>query len=85
MIRNWFQLTVQASLLTLEAQQVTGLRMIKLSAGGGAASREARKMVDEKILAFGEAGLKAARGAAPLTLISGYRRKVRANRRRLSK
>ena len=76
----------------MEASTVIGLRTLKLAAGGEAASAEAERMVSEKLdsalalqtLAMtGGLGFSPA-GAASKTL-AHYRRKVRANRRRLSK
>jgi hypothetical protein len=77
--------------LTLEASSVIALRMLKAAAGGTPAAAEASRMVDEKI----EAGLAlqgkamtgqlgpTAHGAAS-KVIAHYRRKVKANRRRLT-
>jgi hypothetical protein len=78
--------------LGLEASSVMGLRTLKLAAGGAAAQTEAALMVREKIEAAMALQARAltgglgptARGAATKTL-AHYRRKVRANRRRLSK
>ena len=76
----------------LEAQQVIALRMMKLALGGPAADKEAVRMVGEKmetavhvqsraaaaILAGGAAGV-------PAATLATYRRRMRANRRRLMK
>ena len=78
--------------LGIEASSVIGLRTLKIAAGGPAADAEARRMVQEKIAAALALQMKAmtgglgatASGAAAKTL-THYRRKVRANRRRLSK
>ena len=67
----------------IEAQQVICLRMLKLMIGGPTAQREAARMVAEKLDAATESGVKFALGATPRKVMSGYRRKVRANRRRL--
>ncbi len=78
--------------LAVEVQQVIGLRLLRLAQSNALASREATRMVTEKIAAFSEAQVAAglaiatgcsvqatmARAAAP------YRRRVRANRKRLS-
>ena len=64
---------------------VIGLRLMKLTLGGPAASREANRMVAEKLTAFEEAAVKVATGRTTRSVIKGYRRKVRANRRRLTK
>lgn len=80
-----FKLWLDTFLLGLEAQQVIWLRTMKLAAGGKAAEHEARRMVTEKVAAAADAGLKIAAGAGAKRVISGYRGKVRANRRRLSR
>jgi hypothetical protein len=93
MRRNpWFLASFDAWRLGVEASSVIALRTLKLAAGGAAAQAEARRMVSEKI----EAGLalhaRALTGGLGLTAQSAatktlahYRRKVRANRRRLAK
>ena len=93
MTRNpWLRVGLNAWLLSIEASTVIALRTVKLAAGGAAAEAEARRMVSEKL----EAGLalqasaltgglgRTRHGAANRT-IAHYRRKVRANSRRLSK
>jgi hypothetical protein len=85
MFHQWLKLTMDASMLAMESQQVIGLRLMKLALGGSAASREANRMVTEKVVAFGEAAAKVATGATTHAVVKGYRRKVRANRRRLTK
>ena len=84
MFGPWWKLGVDASMLAMEAQAVIGLRLAKLAAGGTAAQAEAQRMVGEKLLAAGEAALLVASGGSTARVIAGYRRKVRANRRRLS-
>jgi len=78
--------------LGLEAQTVVALRLMKLAAGGRAAEREAQRMVAEKIDAAAVANAHLAAGllsgapaAGQRKALAHYRRKVRANRRRLSK
>jgi len=77
--------------LAFEAPSVIALRMMKATAGGAAAEAEASRMVNEKI----ESGLslqaKAMTGGLGTTahgaasrVITHYRRKVKANRRRLA-
>lgn len=76
-----------------EANAVIALRLMRLAAGGALAQREAQRMMTEKVAA----GL-AAQTAAATALIAGrgpgraakaaervYRRKVKANRRRLTR
>ena len=77
--------------LGAEAWMVVGLRLAKLAAGGPAAALEAQRMVAEKSAAAIEAqfaaGLALATGAshhvAGRKALVGYRRRVKANRRRL--
>jgi hypothetical protein len=88
----WFRVGMAAWSLGVEASSVIALRTLKIAAGGAAGDAEARRMVGEKI----EAGLAlqtlaltgglgvTPQGAAARTL-NHYRRKVRANRRRLVK
>ena len=80
-------------LTDVEAQCVTALRFIRLAAGGAPAQSEARRMFTEKIQALGEA-----QSAAAVAMIKGrssrnvakkvlrvYKKRVRGNRRRLTK
>ena len=77
--------------LGAEAWMVVGLRLARLAAGGPAAALEAQRMVAEKSAAALEAqaaaGMALALGAshhvAGGKALAGYRRRVRANRRRL--
>jgi hypothetical protein len=91
MTRNpWLRLGFDTWALGMEASQVIALR--KILSGGAAGEAEARRMVDEKV----EAGLdlqstaltgglgNTPHGAAS-KVVAHYRRKVRANRRRLTK
>jgi hypothetical protein len=88
----WIGLGLSAWSLGLEASTVIGLRTMKIAAGGAAGEAEARRMIDEKIdagLALQALALTGGlgftpQGAAAKTL-AHYRRKVRANRRRLAK
>jgi hypothetical protein len=81
MFKSWFNL----SMLAAESQQVVWLRTMKLARGGVAAKREAKLMVSEKVaVANSEAG-RMMMGATPVSVIKRYRRKVKANMRRLSK
>jgi hypothetical protein len=82
---HWVKFAVDAQLLTLEAQQVIAMRMMKLSLGGTKGAKEARRMVSEKVFAAGEAGFRLAKGGSGHSIVRHYRRKVRANRRRLAK
>lgn len=77
--------------LGVEASVVIGLRMMKLAGGGSAASNEAALMVSEKIrsnLDLATDMLTGKLGATPAgagAVVKHYRRKVSANRRRLSR
>lgn len=92
-VRNpWIRVGFDAWSLGLEASAVIGLRAMKIAAGGAAGEAEARRMVSEKVdaglalqtLAF-TGGLGVAPHSAAAKTVKHYRRKVRANLRRLSK
>lgn len=85
MYRKWRKLAWDANLLALESEWVIAMRLAKLSKGGRSASREASRMVTEKLSAMGEAGRKLATGGSGHSVIKQYRRKVRSNLRRLKK
>jgi len=72
-MKNPWAAWLNAATFAAEAQWVIGLRMMRLAAGGAAATSEAQRMIVEKAVA-------AARAAA-----KPYRRAVRANRRRLTR
>ncbi len=78
-------LGTELAMLSVEAQMVIGQRMAMFMLGGPKARREARLMVTEKVKAAGEAATTLALGGTPETVVRDYRRKVRANHRRLSK
>jgi hypothetical protein len=92
MLRNpWLDFGVSAWSLGVEASSVIALRTLKIAAGGVAAELEARRMVSEKVEACldlqslaltGKLGLTA--HSAATKLLVHYRRKVRANNRRLA-
>ena len=89
---SWFDLAAESWRLGLEAQAVVNLRLAKLAAGDAAAALEAQRMVTEKVMAAaevqGRAFADALTGKSHLTpkrSVALYRRKVRANRRRLSR
>jgi len=83
MFRSWTNLARSASLLGLESHQVIALRLAKLAKGGQAAQKEAHRMVAEKIATAQAAALKLVMGGTAGSVVSGYRKKVRANRTRL--
>ncbi len=87
---SWFGLSMSAMQLGWEAQSVIALRMMKMAAGGAAAQAEAERMITEKTKAALDAqmqiGMSAMSGRldlAPARAIALYRRRVRANQRRL--
>lgn len=80
-----FKLFLEMSMLAREAQQAIWLRSMKIASGGRAAEREASLMVSEKLSAAQNAVLKTVTGIGPVGIARGYRRKVRANIRRLSR
>ena len=78
--------------LMLEAQHVIALRIAKLAKGGPAAQAEVRRMVAEKVAAgihaAGMFSAAVARGRPQQgsdAVVRMLRRRVRANRKRLSK
>lgn len=85
MFGAWWKLGMDATLLAMESQQVIGMRLARLSGGGAAAQAEAQRMVSEKIMAAGEAAMLMAAGGSSQRVVAGYRRRVRANARRLAK
>ena len=88
----WPRLMFDAWRLSVEAGGVMVLRTLALATGDAKAHREARRMVTEKAQAAVELQQLALRGAlgftAPATVgktLTHYRRKVGANRRRLTR
>ncbi|RUV66052.1 hypothetical protein EOA78_35460, partial [Mesorhizobium sp. M5C.F.Cr.IN.023.01.1.1] len=69
----------------MEAQQVIWLRTLRIAKGGKPAEREAKRMISEKIKAAGRAGTMFATGAPAGEVARMYRKKIRANRKRLSR
>jgi hypothetical protein len=88
----WSRIGFNAWSLGVEASSVIVLRMLKIAGGGAAGEAEARRMIDEKIEAALElqtlavtGGLGVTPHAAATKALAHYRRKVRANRKRLKK
>lgn len=88
----WTRLGWDMWMLGAEASSVIALRTLKLAAGGAAANTEAERMVSEKIAAAVELSGQALLGQLGTTMpgmgsktVAGYRKKVRANRRRLTR
>ncbi len=83
MFGPWMKLSLDATMLAVEAQTIIGLRLMMLGAGGAAAQAEAHRMIAEKTSAFVEAATTLASGGTAHTVVAGYRKHVRANARRL--
>jgi hypothetical protein len=88
----WCALSLQTARLGWEAQNVIALRLMRMAAQPAHNQTEARRMVTEKVAALGEA-----QAAAATAVIKGgknhrvakkvlgvYKKRVRANRRRLT-
>jgi hypothetical protein len=87
----WLRLSFDLWRAGIEAQQVIGLRLANFAAGA-AGTAEMNRMVSEKITTALAAQQIAAEGAfsgrlagVPSRTLALYRRKMRANRRRLGK
>jgi hypothetical protein len=72
-------------MLALEANHVIGLRLMKLMRGGKRARRESQLMINEKIDAAFKAGASVMAGESADKVVQGYRRRVAANAKRLSR
>jgi len=81
MIKTFFSM----AMLAAESQQVIWLRALKLAIGGPRASAEIRRMGSEKLVAAGETVIGTLSGHSLDRTLRRYRKKVRANRRRLSR
>ncbi len=87
---DWMKIGLDSWMLGMEASTVIGLRMAKLAAGGPNAAAEAQQMVAEKMQAAWELQVAAVTGKLGSTpqdqaskTLRHYRRKVRANAKRL--
>jgi len=76
----WFA----ATMLAIESTHVVALRLPKFAAGGRRAHIEARRTVTEKISEAMAAGAILMGGGSGSRVIARYRRRVRANARRLA-
>jgi hypothetical protein len=93
MLNPWFALSFQATQLAWEAQNVMMLRFIRLAGGGGTGQSEARLMAAEKVAVPAEAqaaattvAIKGGNGHAVAKKVSSvHKKRVRGNKRRLSK
>ena len=89
----WFALSSQAARVCWEAQAVMLLRGLRMAQGGAKAEAEAQRMITEKVAALSEAQVAATvatlkgskRHRVAKKALNVYARRVRRNRRRLSK
>ncbi len=70
--------------LAIEANEVIGLRMMKIISGGPDAMAEIQLMITEKINASAEAGASLIFGHSPTAVVARVREHVVNNQRRLS-
>ncbi len=89
---SFFDLAANMMRLTVEAQGVIALRMMKFAGGGAGLESEFNRMFAEKALAIVDAQVEASLSVftgqlhlAPARTVALYRRRVRANHRRLSR
>ena len=82
MLGSWVRLTLDTTLLGLEAQSVISLRLAQIAMGQGTPA-EAQLMMTEKVLAFMDAAMTVAAGGSAHQVVQDYRRQVQANARRL--
>lgn len=93
MLNPWLTFSLKAFQLGVEAQNVVALRMMRLATGGAGAEVEMSRMILEKAAAIAEAQFAAATAAAAgkadhviaSKALTVFRKRVRANRRRLSR
>ena len=80
----WLSLSHEATMLAFEAQAVIAMRLTSAALGRGSQAENTR-MVTEKAAAFVEAAAALAGGRSAHHVVRGYRKRVRANARRLRK
>jgi hypothetical protein len=93
MLNPWLAFSFQAVRLGWEAQNVMALRLMRLAGGDAPGQSEAHLMVTEKVAALTEAHIAgttaAVKGGNGLNVakkvMSVYKKRVRGNKRRLSK
>ena len=77
----WFSI----ALLAIESNHVIALRCAKLARGGAAAGPELTRMITEKMQEGAAAAQTLMTGGSHETVIAGYRKRVKANARRLNR
>lgn len=85
MMQAWMKLALTSAQAWQEAQIVMGLRALRLAQGGALAQAEATRMFAEKGAALAQAAMTVATGGSAHKVVQGYRSRVRANRRRLTR
>lgn len=87
---GWFGAGMDAWSLGMEASTVIGMRAARMARGGAGAEDEAQRMVSEKMQSVFELQMAMMTGHLGTTPLAGtrkvirhYRRKVKANRKRL--
>ena len=71
--------------LAVEANEVIGLRLMKIASGSPDSLAEIHLMITEKLQAATEAGTSLILGQSPVGVVERYREHVASNQRRLSK
>lgn len=84
MLVPWMKLATDTTMLALEAQTVIWTRLSRAAIGQGSTA-ENLLMVTEKMSAFAEAAATLATGGSAHKVVKGYRKKVRANAKRLKR
>jgi hypothetical protein len=84
MFKAWIKLATDTTLLALEAQTVIATRLTRAALGRSDAA-ENHLMITEKVIALVEATSTIATGGSTHLVVKGYRRRVRANIRRLNR
>lgn len=84
MLFSWMKLALETNRLALESQIVIWTRLTRIARGRGTPA-ESTRMVTEKIVAFAEATATVATGGSAHKVVKGYRKRVRANVRRLKR
>ena len=84
MLLPWMKLATDTTMLAFEAQTVIWTRLSQAAMGRGSPA-ENLLMVTEKITAFTEAAAVLAAGGSAHRIVQGYRKKVRANAKRLGR
>jgi hypothetical protein len=89
----WLSLAIKTGQLAIESQSVIARRMVRIAGGGSDAQSEIQTMFSEKAAALADAQIALARGllwnadhaVTAQRVLTVYRKRVRANNRRLSR